>query len=161
MNSEVSPLQKMRRLVQQAATHGGRVDLLTYIFMEDGKPTRNTRMIIGDGEELQELDDIKGPLTELFIEQTGRRVRPESLVSDVFARPTRKKREQYYDVKSVTVPGRDVRLGVEVVIDDAGEQRRTFFAEGPTLIQRWARSMDVSKRVKRNFLPPDSGDKFN
>lgn len=161
MATETSPLKKLRFLVREASTHGGRVDLLTFILREDGKQRDSVLVQWGDGELLAGAIDPKGPLTELFIEQAGRRVRPESLVSDALARPTRRKGEQYFDVKSATVPGRDVRLGVDVVVDEAGEQRRTFFAEGPTLMQRWARNISVKWQSKRNFLPPDSGDTFN
>lgn len=161
MKTETSHLQTLRGLVRHAARHGGRVDLLTCAYIDNGKRTGNAQMVLGNGEHLQDFNDLKGPLTEIFIEQTARRSRPESLVSEVFTRPTRSRREQYFDIKSVTVQGKDVRLGVEVVVDDRGEQRRTYFVEGPSLIRRWGRNVSARLHRRKSYLPPDNGDIFS
>lgn len=155
-----SILQIFRTKVEEARTHGGRRDLVSFKWQYPlGKSRATNLLILIDDISFHHKvrGDAHGALTELFIEETARKISPIQLVDRVYRNPKRVRREQYYDLKEHEVSGRDgVRLGVEIRMDDQGELSRTFYAQGPWLGKRIKQNIQRYLKDSKKLLPPDA-----
>lgn len=158
MTIEVSPLRSLRRLVNQAEERGGRINLLSYT-VKQGIP--DSVVHIGESERRERFQDYRGPLNDLFIEQTGRSVSPTELVMNAHRHPEAIIHEQYFDIRRATAVGKEgVRIGVEIIMDDGGELKRTFFVNGPSWGTRLKRRIRTALSTTKNHLPPDRYDAY-
>lgn len=139
-------------------THGGRQDIVSHGV---GDTVADKNVYVGKSVRPERLSDVRGALTDLFIEHLGRPFRLDEFIVEARTNPTTIIHEPHIDIYRVTRKGKKgERIGVDIHLDESGEQSRVFFVVGPSWGERIKRSIRDMLLPKRNSIPTDRHDEY-